>query len=84
LTRQRPRGRHAGSTLVGTRPDSWSLSTPRAALTQLVFPMWAIVATVVRPAAYGGAAAKAMRLLAQATLELARLRRTHRRPRLNP
>jgi hypothetical protein len=36
---------------------------------------------VVRPAAYGAAAGKAMRLLANADVELARLR-ARRRPRL--
>jgi hypothetical protein len=38
-------------------------------------------ATVVRPAAYGDAAAKAMRLLANADVELARLRRARRHDR---
>ena len=41
-----------------------------------VLIQWPVKATVVRLAAYGDAAAKAMRLLANADIELARLRRT--------
>ena len=47
---------------------------------QVVLIHWPVKATVVRPAAYGDAA-KAMRLLANADVELARLR-TRRRPRV--
>jgi hypothetical protein len=48
-----------------------SKETPQAVLIR-----WPVKATVVRPAAYSDAAAKAMRLLANADIELARLRRT--------
>jgi hypothetical protein len=43
---------------------------------QMVLIHWPVKATVVRPASYGDAAAKAMRLLANADVELARLRWT--------
>jgi hypothetical protein len=43
--------------------------------TPQVLIRWPVKATVVRPAAYGDAAARAMRLLANADVELARLRR---------
>jgi hypothetical protein len=46
---------------------------------QVVLVHWPTKATAVRPAAYGESAAKAMRLLANADVELARLRRTRRR-----
>jgi hypothetical protein len=42
---------------------------------QVVLIHWPVKATTVRPAAYGDVAAKAMRLLANADVELARLRR---------
>ena len=51
--------------------------TPQVALIH-----WPVKSTAVRPAAYGDAAAKAMRLLANADVELARLRRTRRRPKV--
>ena len=47
---------------------------------QVVLIHWPAKATAVRPAAYGEAAAKAMRLLANADVALARLRRTRGRP----
>jgi hypothetical protein len=48
---------------------------------QLVVVHWPTKATTVRPAAYGGAAAKAMRLLANAEVEMARLRTARRHDR---
>jgi hypothetical protein len=44
----------------------------------LVLIQWPVKATLVRPAAYGDAAAKALRLLANADVELARLRHARR------
>ena len=41
---------------------------------QLVVVHWPSKATAVRPAAYGDAAAKAMRVLANASVELARIK----------
>jgi hypothetical protein len=58
------------------------LVDPAADTPQLVVVHWPAKATAVRPAAYGEAAAKAMRLLANADVELARLRRTPRRPKV--
>jgi hypothetical protein len=49
---------------------------------QVVLIRWPPRATAVRPAAYGDTAAKAMRLLANADVELARLRRTRKRPKV--
>jgi hypothetical protein len=48
---------------------------------QVVLIHWPVKATVVRPAAYGEAAARAMRLLANADVALARLR-ARRRPKV--
>lgn len=49
---------------------------------QQVVVHWPTKATAVRPAAYGEAAAKAMRLLANADMELARLRARGRQPKV--
>ena len=82
-------GRHGAGTV--RRPArAAGLLTRRGALTvglvdgqetpQVVLIHWPTKATAVRrPAAYGGAAAKAMRLLANADVELARLRRIRER-----
>jgi hypothetical protein len=50
---------------------------------QVVLIHWPVKATAVRTAAYGDTAAKAMRLLANADVELARLRRTRGRPKVD-
>ena len=49
---------------------------------QLVVVHWPAKATAVRPAAYGESAARAMRLLANADVALARLRARRRQPKV--
>jgi hypothetical protein len=54
------------------------LVDPAADSPQLVVVHWPTKATAVRPAAYGESAARAMRLLANADVALARLRARRR------